>query len=106
MAVSIGRTGARATAVPTLPSTIIAAAAATTPRAPHSTTAIIATSGRLDSSAEHAAPANEAPFRVIDDDVEFGVGVVVYSFTNLYGCRIGDGTRVGPFVEIQQGARV
>ena len=50
-----------------------------------------------------SAPANDAPFRLIDD-VEFGDGVVVYSFTNLYGCRIGDGTRVGTFVEIQRGA--
>jgi len=47
-------------------------------------------------------PSNEAPFRLIDD-AEFGEGVVVQSFTNLYGCRIGDGTRVGPFVEIQHG---
>ena len=38
------------------------------------------------------APANDAPYRLIDD-VEFGEGVVVYSFTNLYGCRIGAGTR-------------
>ena len=48
-------------------------------------------------------PANEAPYRLISD-VEFGEGVVVQSFTNLYGCRIGDRTRVGPFVEIQRGA--
>ena len=50
-------------------------------------------------------PANEAPFRLIDD-VRFGSGVHVYSFTNLYGCSIGDGTRVGPFVEIQKGASI
>ena len=50
-------------------------------------------------------PANEAPYRLIDD-VVFGDDVVVYSFTNLYGCRIGSGTRVGPFVEIQRGAVV
>jgi UDP-2-acetamido-3-amino-2,3-dideoxy-glucuronate N-acetyltransferase len=50
-----------------------------------------------------AEPANDAPFRLIAD-VEFGENVQVYSFTNLYGCRIGDGTRVGPFVEIQRGA--
>ena len=49
-----------------------------------------------------AAPANDAPFRLIDD-VEFGDGVVVYSFTNLYGCRIGDASRIGTFVEIQRG---
>jgi UDP-2-acetamido-3-amino-2,3-dideoxy-glucuronate N-acetyltransferase len=52
-----------------------------------------------------AAPANDAPYRVIDD-VEFGADVVVRSFTNLYGCRIGDGTRIGTFVEIQRGAVV
>ena len=50
-------------------------------------------------------PANDAPFRLIDD-VTFGDDVVVHSFTNLYGCRIGSGTRVGPFVEIQRGAEV
>jgi UDP-2-acetamido-3-amino-2,3-dideoxy-glucuronate N-acetyltransferase len=49
------------------------------------------------------APANDAPFRLIDD-VSFGENVIVYSFTNLYGCRIGDNTRIGPFVEVQRGA--
>jgi acetyltransferase-like isoleucine patch superfamily enzyme len=48
-------------------------------------------------------PANDAPFRLLDD-VTFGENVVVSSFTNLYGCRIGSNTRVGPFVEIQRGA--
>ena len=57
--------------------------------------------GRLRAMA--SGPANEAPYRLIDD-VDFGEGVVVYSFTNLYGCRIGDGTRIGTFVEIQRGA--
>jgi UDP-2-acetamido-3-amino-2,3-dideoxy-glucuronate N-acetyltransferase len=50
-------------------------------------------------------PANDAPFRLIDD-VEFGEDVTVGPFTNLYGCRIGEGSRVGPFVEIQRGATV
>jgi acetyltransferase-like isoleucine patch superfamily enzyme len=50
-------------------------------------------------------PANAAPFRLIDR-VEFGEGVVVHAFTNLYGCRIGDDTRIGTFVEIQRGAVV
>jgi len=50
-------------------------------------------------------PANEAPYRLLDD-VELGEGVVVFPFVNLYGCRIGDGTRIGPFVEIQRGAVV
>lgn len=48
-------------------------------------------------------PANDAQYRLIDD-VSFGDGVIVYSFTNLYGCSIGDGTRIGTFVEIQRGA--
>jgi UDP-2-acetamido-3-amino-2,3-dideoxy-glucuronate N-acetyltransferase len=52
-----------------------------------------------------SAPANDAPFRLIKD-VEFGEGVAVYSFTNLYGCRIGARTRVGTFVEIQRGAEI
>jgi UDP-2-acetamido-3-amino-2,3-dideoxy-glucuronate N-acetyltransferase len=51
------------------------------------------------------APSNDAPYRMIND-VEFGVDAVVYSFTNLYGCAIGDRTRIGTFVEIQRGARI
>lgn len=50
-------------------------------------------------------PINDAAYRLIDD-VDFGEGVVVHSFTNLYGCRIGDDTHVGTFVEIQRGAVV
>ena len=48
-----------------------------------------------------SAPHNDAPYRLLDD-VEFGAGVLVGPFTNLYGCRIGDETRIGPFVEIQR----
>ena len=48
------------------------------------------------------SPANDAPYRLIED-VTFGENVVVYSFTNLYGCQIGDNSRIGPFVEIQRG---
>jgi UDP-2-acetamido-3-amino-2,3-dideoxy-glucuronate N-acetyltransferase len=47
-------------------------------------------------------PVNDAPYRLISE-VEFGSNVFVHSFTNLYGCRIGDDTRIGPFVEIQRG---
>jgi len=39
-------------------------------------------------------------------DVEFGLDVKVVRPVNLYGCRIGDGCFVGPFVEIQRGAVV
>jgi UDP-2-acetamido-3-amino-2,3-dideoxy-glucuronate N-acetyltransferase len=51
------------------------------------------------------APLNDAPYRLIKD-VQFGDNVVVYSFSNLYGCSIGDDTRIGPFVEIQRGASI
>ena len=51
------------------------------------------------------APTNEVPNRLIDN-VEFGEGVLVHAFTNLYGCSIGDHTRIGTFVEVQRGAVV
>ena len=51
------------------------------------------------------APANEAPYRMIRE-VEFGAEVNVYSFTNLYGCSVGDGSRIGTFVEVQAGAAI
>ena len=50
-----------------------------------------------------SAPANDAPYRLIHD-VEFASDVIVQPFVNLYGCRIGEGSRIGPFVEIQRGA--
>jgi len=55
--------------------------------------------------AKAVTPANEAPHRLLDD-VSFGAGVVVHSFTNLYGCEVGAGTRIGTFVEVQRGARI
>ena len=36
-------------------------------------------------------------------DVQIGKDVKIYDFVNLYGCRIGDNTKVGAFVEIQKG---
>jgi acetyltransferase-like isoleucine patch superfamily enzyme len=44
--------------------------------------------------------------RKIAPDVTLGRDVVVADFVNLYGCRIGDESRVGPFVEIQKNAIV
>jgi acetyltransferase-like isoleucine patch superfamily enzyme len=38
--------------------------------------------------------------------VKLGKNVSLSDFTNLYGCEIGDETKIGPFVEIQKGARV
>jgi len=40
----------------------------------------------------------------ISPDVKLGVGVKIYDFVNLYGCEIGDNSKVGTFVEIQKGA--
>jgi UDP-2-acetamido-3-amino-2,3-dideoxy-glucuronate N-acetyltransferase len=40
------------------------------------------------------------------DDVELGQDVVVHQFTNLYGCRIGDRSQIGTFVEVQRGAKI
>lgn len=51
------------------------------------------------------SPVNEAPCRSLVD-VTFGEGVVVHGFTNLYGCTVGAGSRIGAFVEIQRGAVV
>lgn len=39
-------------------------------------------------------------------DVTLGKDVIVRDWCNLYGCTIGDGTRVGAFVEIQKGVQV
>ncbi len=42
----------------------------------------------------------------IAPDVSLGDDVVIYDFVNLYGCTIGDGTRIGAFVEIQKNATI
>jgi UDP-2-acetamido-3-amino-2,3-dideoxy-glucuronate N-acetyltransferase len=44
--------------------------------------------------------------RLIADDVVLDGDVTIRSFVNLYGCRIGDGTTIGTFVEIQRGATI
>jgi UDP-2-acetamido-3-amino-2,3-dideoxy-glucuronate N-acetyltransferase len=42
----------------------------------------------------------------IASDVKLGKNVKIYEFVNLYGCEIGDNTRIGTFVEIQKGAKI
>jgi acetyltransferase-like isoleucine patch superfamily enzyme len=42
----------------------------------------------------------------IAEDVKLGTNVRLAKFINLYGCEIGDETRIGAFVEIQKNARV
>ena len=45
-------------------------------------------------------------FNCIADDVKLGSGVRLSKFINLYGCEIGDESRIGAFVEIQKNAVV
>ena len=44
----------------------------------------------------------------VESDVRLGSGVIIFhpELVNLYGCRIGDGTRIGTFVEIQKNALI
>src|ERR1700744_3925003 len=42
----------------------------------------------------------------ISPDVKLGKDVKLSKFINLYGCEIGDQTKIGTFVEIQKNARV
>jgi UDP-2-acetamido-3-amino-2,3-dideoxy-glucuronate N-acetyltransferase len=42
----------------------------------------------------------------IAPDVKLGNDVRIYGFVNLYGCEIGDESKIGAFVEIQKGAKV
>jgi len=45
-------------------------------------------------------------FQCIAPDVRLGKGVKLSKFINLYGCEIGDETKIGAFVEIQKNARI
>jgi acetyltransferase-like isoleucine patch superfamily enzyme len=45
-------------------------------------------------------------FQKISPDVKLGNNVKIFDFVNLYGCEIGDNSKVGSFVEIQKGVRV
>ena len=42
----------------------------------------------------------------ISSDVKIGKDVLIYDFVNLYGCEIGDRTKIGTFVEIQKGVQI
>ena len=45
-------------------------------------------------------------FQAIADDVRLGRDVKIFEFVNLYGCEIGDDSKIGTFVEIQRGAKI
>lgn len=44
--------------------------------------------------------------KIIAEDVKLGKNVKIYNFVNLYGCQIGDETRIGTFVEIQKNVKI
>ena len=46
------------------------------------------------------------PIQRIATDVKLGRNVRIFGFTNLYGCEVGDDTKIGTFVEIQKGAKI
>jgi UDP-3-O-[3-hydroxymyristoyl] glucosamine N-acyltransferase len=45
-------------------------------------------------------------FVCIAPDVKLGRGVKLSKFINLYGCEIGDETKIGAFVEVQKNANI
>ena len=45
-------------------------------------------------------------YRCISPDVKLGANVKLANFINLYGCEVGDETKIGPFVEIQKNAKI
>ena len=48
----------------------------------------------------------DADFSRIAPDVKLGTDVKIYAFVNLYGCEIGDESKIGTFVEIQRGVKI
>lgn len=44
--------------------------------------------------------------QLIAPDVKLGRNVKIYGFVNLYGCEIGDNTKIGAFVEVQKGVKI
>ena len=53
-----------------------------------------------------SSTASPAPNQQIAANVKLGKGVRIFGFTNLYGCEVGDDSKVGTFVEIQKGAKI
>ena len=45
-------------------------------------------------------------YQCIAPDVQLGKGVKLSGFVNLYGCEVGDHTKIGAFVEIQKNAKI
>src|SRR5579863_1189375 len=69
--------------------------------------------GSEDAGSRYAVPGQERlpgvsmnDYQCIAGDVRLGKDVRLSKFINLYGCAIGDGTKIGAFVEIQKNATV
>jgi acetyltransferase-like isoleucine patch superfamily enzyme len=45
-------------------------------------------------------------YRCVENNVKLGKEVTLAKFVNLYGCEIGDETKIGSFVEIQKNAKI
>ena len=58
--------------------------------------------------AELGRPMTNTPemFQLIAPSVKLGKDVRIFGFVNLYGCEIGDETKIGTFVEIQKGVKI
>jgi len=63
-----------------------------------------------DRGRQHAKNAEDSltmnDYQRIAPDVRLGRDVKIFAFVNLYGCEIGDETRIGTFVEIQKGSKI
>jgi UDP-2-acetamido-3-amino-2,3-dideoxy-glucuronate N-acetyltransferase len=62
--------------------------------------------GSVGSSASNGKNVAVNDYLCIAPDVKVGKNVKFSKFINLYGCEIGDGTKIGAFVEIQKNAKI
>lgn len=60
----------------------------------------------VDTSTREVSRVSLREGTVVLNDVALGRNVRYYSFVNLYGCDVGDDTRIGAFVEVQRGATI
>src|SRR3954453_19749281 len=63
-------------------------------------------SGRSIAETGRRARSAMNPYLCVADDVKLGKDVKLSKFINLYGCEIGDETKIGAFVEVQKNATI
>jgi UDP-2-acetamido-3-amino-2,3-dideoxy-glucuronate N-acetyltransferase len=61
---------------------------------------------KRSSNLQHLFHGVSLKFLSIAPDVKLGENVRIHNFVNLYGCEIGDDTKIGVFVEVQKNARI